>query len=131
MRRTTRTPLHDTCPEPLPVILNVPFFCFGLAISAFAATEEMAITLIPMAIIPQIILSGAIVPLGTAAKWLAMVTISVYWGKQGLDDCLSGHDAEAASSEAAIGVLLLHTCAGVTAALLLLYWQSRRARAPS
>ncbi len=103
----------------------------GLAISAFAATEEMAITLIPMAIIPQIILSGAIVPLGTAAKWLAMVTISVYWGKQGLDDCLSGHDAEAASSEAAIGVLLLHTCAGVTAALLLLYWQSRRARAPS
>jgi len=30
----------------------------GLAISAFAATEEMAITLIPMAVIPQIILSG-------------------------------------------------------------------------
>ena len=34
----------------------------GLAISAFAATEEMAITLIPMAVIPQIILSGTIPP---------------------------------------------------------------------
>ena len=103
----------------------------GLAISAFATTEEMAITLIPMAIIPQIILSGAMERLGSAAKWLAMVTISVYWGKQGLDDCLPslpGHDPPAASSQAAIGFLLLHACAGVTVALLLLYWQSRRTR---
>jgi hypothetical protein len=100
----------------------------GLAISAFATSEEMAITLIPMAIIPQIILSGAIVALGTAAEWLAMLTVSVYWGKRGLDACLPEHDPAAVSSQAAISALLLHACAGVTVALSLLYWQSRRTR---
>ena len=60
----------------------------GLAISAFAATEEMAITLIPMAVIPQIILSGAISPLEGMSKVLALVGVSTYWGKRGLDACL-------------------------------------------
>ena len=48
----------------------------------------MAITLIPMAIIPQIILSGTISPLEGWSKALALVGISTYWGKRGLDACL-------------------------------------------
>ena len=43
----------------------------GLAISAAAPTEEMAITLIPVAILPQIILSGVIAPLEGLSKLLA------------------------------------------------------------
>ena len=43
----------------------------GLAISAAAPTEEMAITLIPVAILPQIILSGVIAPLTGLSKFLA------------------------------------------------------------
>ena len=51
----------------------------GLAISAFAATEEMAITLIPMAVIPQIILSGQIAPLEGLSKVLGLIGVSTYW----------------------------------------------------
>jgi len=60
----------------------------GLAISAAAPTEEMAITLIPMAIIPQIILSGMIAPVEKLSKRLAEWLITVYWGNRGLDALL-------------------------------------------
>ena len=60
----------------------------GLAISASAATEEMAITLIPMAVIPQIVLSGTIAPLDGWSRTLAQWLVSTYWGKRSLDACL-------------------------------------------
>jgi ABC-type multidrug transport system ATPase subunit/pSer/pThr/pTyr-binding forkhead associated (FHA) protein len=103
----------------------------GLAISAFAATEELAITLIPMAVIPQIILSGAISPLENVSKVLAVAGISTYWGKRGLDACLPEDVARALDIEqhralVAVLVLLAHAVVGVAAALGILYWQNRR-----
>jgi ABC transport system ATP-binding/permease protein len=108
----------------------------GLAISAFAATEEMAITLIPMAIIPQIILSGTISPLSGFSKVLAELGISTYWGKRGLDACLPADVAQAVppagleqhSAPVAVLVLLAHAALGVAVALAALHWQSRRRR---
>ncbi len=108
----------------------------GLALSAFAATEEMAITLIPMAVIPQIILSGTISPLEGWSKALALVGISTYWGKRGLDACLPPEVAAQAlpggleqhSTGVAVLVLLAHAVAGIAVALAVLHWQSRRGR---
>jgi hypothetical protein len=106
----------------------------GLAISAFSATEEMAITLIPMAVIPQIILSGAISPLEGLSKALALVGISTYWGKRGLDACMPEHVANAPpaleqhSTGGALLVLLVHAAVGIVAALVVLHWQNRRRR---
>ncbi|HEY7310887.1 MAG TPA: FHA domain-containing protein [Gemmataceae bacterium] len=106
----------------------------GLAISAFAETEEMAITLIPMAVIPQIILSGAISPLEGVSKVLAVLGISTYWGKRGLDASLPSDVAaslpglERHSTTAAVLVLLLHAAVCIAAALLMLWWQNRRRR---
>jgi hypothetical protein len=60
----------------------------GLLISTLASSEEMAITLIPMVVIPQIILSGTIAPLSGFGKWLAAIGITTYWGKRGLDSLL-------------------------------------------
>jgi ABC-type multidrug transport system ATPase subunit len=106
----------------------------GLAISAFAATEEMAITLIPMAVIPQIILSGTISPLEGWSKALALVGISTYWGKRGLDACLPENVArmvpglEQHSTDVAVMVLLVHSVVGIAVALAALHWQSRRGR---
>jgi ABC-type multidrug transport system ATPase subunit/pSer/pThr/pTyr-binding forkhead associated (FHA) protein len=108
----------------------------GLAISALAATEEMAITLIPLAVIPQIILSGTIAPLAGFSKILAHLGISTYWGKRGLDACLPEHVAQAVppagleqqSTAVAVLVLLLHTSIGIVVALLTLHWQNRRRR---
>jgi ABC-type multidrug transport system ATPase subunit/pSer/pThr/pTyr-binding forkhead associated (FHA) protein len=106
----------------------------GLAISAFAATEEMAITLIPMAVIPQIILSGAISPLDGTSKVLALVGVSTYWGKRGMDACLPESVAKAVpprgleqhSTGVALLMLLTHAAVCVAAALAMLYWQNRR-----
>ena len=106
----------------------------GLAISALATTEEMAITLIPMVVIPQIILSGTISPLEGWSKWLALVGVSTYWGKRGLDAALPDAVAKAVlplpldqhSTGIAVLVLLAHAAAGIVLSVTVLYWQSRR-----
>lgn len=106
----------------------------GLAISACAPTEELAITLIPMAVIPQIILSGLISPLSGLTRALAFVGVSTYWGKRGLDACLPENVARAVppagleqhSTTVAILVLLVHAAVGVAVALAVLHWHSRR-----
>ncbi len=106
----------------------------GLAISALATTEEMAITLIPMAVIPQIILSGTISPLEGWSKLLAIVGISTYWGKRGMDACLPA-DVAVGQAENSVGLsvimLLAHALVGVTVALFVLHWQNRRGRTPA
>jgi hypothetical protein len=108
----------------------------GLAISAAAATEEMAITLIPMAVIPQIILSGTIAPLEGLSRLLALLGVSTYWGKRGLDACLPEEVAQAVlpsgleqhSTGVAVLVLLAHAAAGIVVSLAVLHWQNRRRR---
>jgi len=107
----------------------------GLAISACATTEEMAIAFIPMAIIPQIILSGAISPLQGFSKVLARVAIATYAGKRGLDGCLPEsvtavlpQGLEHDMTGMAVLVLLAQSAAGVAVALAVLHWQSGRGR---
>ena len=105
-----------------------------MAISALAKTEEMAITLIPVAVIPQIILSGAIWPVEGVTKALALLGISTYWGKRGLDGCLPDDVArsvppsglEQHSTAVAVLVLMLHAVIGIVVALSVLHWQNRR-----
>ncbi len=122
--------------QALTVLLTLALagVTLGLAISAFAATEEMAITLIPMAIIPQIILSGAISPLEGVSKVLALLGISTYWGKRGLDAGLPEKVARAVlpsgleqhSTGVALLVLLAHAVACIVVSLAVLHWQNRR-----
>jgi ABC transport system ATP-binding/permease protein len=108
----------------------------GLAISAIATTEEMAITMIPLAVIPQIILSGAISPLNGVGQVLAVIGVSTYWGKRGLDACLAEELARALlpraleqhSSFVAVLMLVLHSVLAAVVALIVLHWQSRRRR---
>lgn len=70
------------------VLLSCAGTSLGLAISASAGSEEVAIALIPVAVIPQIILSGAIAPLSGLPHWLAMLGVTTYWGKLGFDQLL-------------------------------------------
>jgi ABC-type multidrug transport system ATPase subunit/pSer/pThr/pTyr-binding forkhead associated (FHA) protein len=103
----------------------------GLAISTLAATEEMAITLIPLAVIPQIILSDVIAPLGGWSKGLALLAISTYWGNRGLDACLEPKVAGDAGLEShsiwvAVMVLLVHAAVCVAASLIVLHRENQR-----
>jgi len=52
----------------------------GLFLSSLAKTEDQASTLVPIALIPQILLSGVVVPDLTALpKFVAQAAISGYW----------------------------------------------------
>ncbi len=115
-------------------ILATAGVALGLAISALAPTEEMAITLIPMAIIPQIILSGVIAKLEGISKFLAQTFITVYWGNRGLDALLTEEQAQRAflgeqgSFSVAALVVLAHALVFVLTALVVLFWQGQRDR---
>lgn len=110
------------------VLLAAAGTTLGLALSACAASEEMAIAMIPMAVIPQIILSGVIAPLEGASNALAWIFVSTFWGKRGLDACLPADVAAALrptplqqhSTSAAVLVLLGHCAAAAALALLAL-----------
>jgi len=56
----------------------------GLAISAIANTPDLAATIVPISLIPQIIFAGLIAPLQHYTREFAQVFISAYWGYQGL-----------------------------------------------
>ena len=56
----------------------------GLAISALANTEDLAATVVPMILIPQIILAGLIAPLQNYTREFSQLCIPAYWGFQGL-----------------------------------------------
>lgn len=56
----------------------------GLAISALATTEDLAATIVPMLLIPQIILAGLIAPLLNYTREFSQVCIPSYWAFQGL-----------------------------------------------
>lgn len=55
----------------------------GLAISALATTEDLAATVVPMMLIPQIILAGLIAPLLNYTREFSQVFIPAYWAFQG------------------------------------------------
>jgi hypothetical protein len=52
----------------------------GLTVSAFVNSNDKAVALVPMLLIPQVILSGAIVDLTAATEIFAKVTMISYWG---------------------------------------------------
>ncbi|MDA1053847.1 MAG: ATP-binding cassette domain-containing protein [Planctomycetota bacterium] len=56
----------------------------GLAISALARTEDLAATIVPMVLIPQIILAGLIAPLLNYTREFSEIFIPAYWAFQGL-----------------------------------------------
>ena len=68
--------------------LAVAGTAIGLLISAIARSEELATALVPIVVIPQIILAGAIAPLNGLTRWVAQGFVSVYWAQQALEQLL-------------------------------------------
>lgn len=61
----------------------------GLSVSAFVSSNDKAMTMIPMLLVPQIILAGAVVKLEGAALWIAKSTMISYWGFEAMKSTLS------------------------------------------
>ena len=62
--------------------LAVAGVALGLLISACARSEDQAVAIIPIALLPQLILGGGIAPLrdGSLVHWLARSFVATYWG---------------------------------------------------
>ena len=65
-------------------LVSLTGVAIGLAISAVANSEDVAVTMVPVSLIPQIILAGILAPLAGYTHGLAQLAISAYWGYQGL-----------------------------------------------
>jgi len=78
----------------------------GLLISSVSERDSQAATLVPMALIPQIMLSGAVVTdLSSAAEVVAQILVSVYWVYRIQSSLFDVLDADVV---VALGVLGLH-----------------------
>ncbi|MDR0390868.1 MAG: ATP-binding cassette domain-containing protein [Planctomycetaceae bacterium] len=65
------------------VLLAVIGTAIGLCVSVFSKTEDFALAMVPIIIIPQIILAGFINPVENLLKGLSTLFISAYWGYGG------------------------------------------------
>ncbi|MGR9100100.1 MAG: ATP-binding cassette domain-containing protein [Gammaproteobacteria bacterium] len=61
----------------------------GLCVSAFVNSNDKAVATIPILLIPQVILSGAIVKLEGAGLWIAKLTMIAYWAFDAMKGTLS------------------------------------------
>jgi ABC-type multidrug transport system ATPase subunit len=103
----------------------------GLLLSASARTEDVAVSLVPIAVIPQIVLAGVIAPLNGVAKWLARIAISSHWGQRLLESRLPETDLQLTGRTLEdawrpLSVLGAHILVFVVATLALLIRQGRR-----
>jgi ABC-type multidrug transport system ATPase subunit len=110
--------------------LAVAGTALGLLISAFARTEEVAVALVPIAIIPQIILAGVIAPLRGLGNVLARGLITVHWAERALEALLPESDRELLRLErteyaASLAGVAAHVGVFVVGSLLVLWWQGR------
>src|SRR6056297_1877185 len=98
----------------------------GLLISAATNTRDQANTMVPMALIPQIVLAGVIVPdLPTVPDVIAQVAISGYWAYDGMIAVLNEDTGDAL---AALLVLSVHLIAFFAIAYVVLLVRDRRGR---
>jgi ABC-type multidrug transport system ATPase subunit len=104
-------------------ILAVAGTALGLFISAFARTEEVAVALVPIAVMPQIILAGVIAPLSGLGMALAKAGITVHWGQRALQALLpQGEPGEYVGN---LGGVAVHVVVFIAATLWWLHWQGR------
>ncbi len=73
-------------------LLTVAGTALGLLLSAVSRTEEVALALVPVAVIPQIVLAGVIAPLSGWVEVPARGLVGCYWGQQGLQRQLPDAD---------------------------------------
>jgi len=64
----------------------------GLCISTVARTQDMAISLVPVVVIPQIILAGCIAPVEGWTRLLSRLSVHCYWSYNGVLRCVEFHE---------------------------------------
>ena len=99
----------------------------GLLISALARTEQVATSLIPIVVIPQIILAGVIAPLSGPARWMSRAMVTVYWGQRSLERTLPEADRVLLGGDGTdwLGPLMIVLAHAAVAAGVTIVWLRR------
>jgi len=63
--------------------------CMGLAVSAFVDTNDKAVAMAPILLIPQVVLSNAVVRLGEPGLWVAKCSMVSFWALDAMKTTLS------------------------------------------
>jgi ABC-type multidrug transport system ATPase subunit len=96
----------------------------GLLLSAVSTTTDQASTLIPIALIPQILLAGVIVPdLPAMADFMAHTMVSGFWIYRAMSSILNDDHGKVSL---AIVVLLIHTAVCFAASCFILFVRDAR-----
>ena len=103
----------------------------GLLISAASKSTDIAVTIVPLVLIPQIILSGAIADVDGFARLLAQPFVVTYWGYGGLVACLPSESVSFLGYEdwsmwGAWFLIILQAVICLAAALLVLQYSGSR-----
>jgi ABC transport system ATP-binding/permease protein len=79
----------------------------GLVISALADTRDQATTIVPLALVPQLILAGVLVPtLPDVAKAVAKVAVSGYWLTEAMKSVFIAAEGPIRAIDAHTGTLM-------------------------
>lgn len=68
--------------------------CMGLAVSAFVDSNDKAVAMAPILLIPQVVLANAIVRLGDAGLWVAKSSMISFWSLDAIKTTLSAESRE-------------------------------------
>ncbi|MDI1230916.1 MAG: ATP-binding cassette domain-containing protein [Methylobacter sp.] len=63
--------------------------CMGLAVSAFVDSNDKAVAIAPILLIPQVVLSNAVVRLGDVGLWVAKSSMVSFWALDAMKTTLS------------------------------------------
>ena len=69
--------------------------CMGLAVSAFVDSNDKAVAMAPILLIPQVVLSNAVVRLGDAALYVAKSSMVSFWALDAMKTTLSSESRSA------------------------------------
>lgn len=103
----------------LTLLMTLVAVNLGIFLSTFASTEFQAVQFIPLAILPQVLLSGIIFPVSAEPAWLQAVSniLPLTYGVSGLRDVmLRGADLSSGSVLLSIGVLAAYVVVLIVAA---------------
>jgi len=113
-------------PEQWAVLtaLSVAGTAIGLFISALARSEEVAIALLPIIVIPQLILANVVAPLSGLVELLAKGFVTVYWAQRALEGLAAEADPVFAAYKGNFWgpwlLVLAHAAAGAVASVFVL-----------
>jgi hypothetical protein len=69
--------------------------CMGLAVSAFVDSNDKAVAMAPILLIPQVVLSNAVVHLGPVGLWVAKSSMVSLWALDAMKTTLNSESRRA------------------------------------